>query len=109
MGWGLQGKQGKEITFSRSFNGNPVLHPMDDCEYPLLYYSGTGRASQETAVSGSCQQALVGICHNVWVWWLFMEWIPKWSSLWMVLPSVSALNFVSVTPSMDTLFPIQSF
>ena len=28
----------------------------------LLYLSGTGRASMETAISGSCQQVLVGIC-----------------------------------------------
>jgi hypothetical protein len=34
---------------------------MDGCEHPLLYLSGTGRVSQETAISGSCQQALVGI------------------------------------------------
>ena len=31
---------------------------------------------------------------------------PRWGSLWMVLPSVSAPNFVSVTPSMGILFPI---
>jgi hypothetical protein len=37
---------------------------MDDCEHPLLYLPGTGRASQETAITGSCQQALVGICHE---------------------------------------------
>jgi hypothetical protein len=42
-------------TFSRSFIGNPVLRPMYGCEHPLLYLSGTGRASQETALSGSCQ------------------------------------------------------
>jgi hypothetical protein len=30
-----------------------VLHPIDGCEHPLLYLSGTGRASQETAISGS--------------------------------------------------------
>jgi hypothetical protein len=35
-----------------------------------------------------------------------MGWIPGWGSLWMVLRSVSAPNFVSVTPSMDILFPI---
>jgi hypothetical protein len=35
-----------------------------------------------------------------------MGWIPKWGSLWMVIPSGSALNFVSVTPSMGILFPI---
>jgi hypothetical protein len=32
-----------------------------------------------------------------------MEWIPKWDSL---IPSGSAVNFVSVTPSMRILFPI---
>ena len=40
-----------------------LLSPKDGCEHPLLYLSGTGKASQETAISGSCQQALVGI-HN---------------------------------------------
>jgi hypothetical protein len=36
-----------------------------------------------------------------------MGWIPEWgSSPWMVLSSVLALNFVSVTPSMGILFPI---
>ena len=35
-----------------------------------------------------------------------MGWIPGWGSLSMVLPSLSALNFVSVTPSMGILFPI---
>jgi hypothetical protein len=34
-----------------------------------------------------------------------MGWIPGWGSLWMVLLSVSALNFVSVSPSMSILFP----
>ena len=91
-------------TFSSSFIGDPVLHPMDGCEHPLLYLSGTGRTSQETALSGSCQQALVGIHNSVWVWWLFMEWIPRWGSVWMVIPSFSALNFVYVTTSMDILF-----
>jgi hypothetical protein len=39
-------------------------------------------------------------------WWLFMGWITRWNSLWMVLPYVLTLNFVSVTPSMGILFPI---
>ena len=63
-------------------------------------------ASQETAISESCQQNLVGICNRVWVWWLFMGWNPGWGILWMVIPSGSAPNFVSVTPSMGILFPI---
>jgi hypothetical protein len=36
-------------TFSNSFAGDPVLHPIDDCEHPLLYLPGTGIASQKTA------------------------------------------------------------
>jgi hypothetical protein len=77
---------------------------MDDCDHPFLYLSGTGRATQETDISGSCQQALVGFHNSVWVWWLFMGWIPSWGSLWMVIPSVSAPHFVSVTPSVGILF-----
>jgi hypothetical protein len=34
---------------------------MDGYEHPLLSLSGPGRASQERAILGSCQQALVGI------------------------------------------------
>jgi hypothetical protein len=93
-------------TFSSSFIGDPVLCPMDGCEHPLLYLLGTGRASQETALSGSCQLALVGIRNSVWVWWLFMGWIPRWGSLCMAIPSVSSRNFVSVTPFMGILFPL---
>jgi hypothetical protein len=93
-------------TFSSSFIGGPVFHLIDDCEHQLLYLPGTGMASQKTAISGSCQQNLSGICNSVCVWWLFMGWFPGWDSLWMVLPSVSAPNFVSVTTSMGILFPI---
>lgn len=64
------------------------------------------KASEERAMSGSCQQNLVGICNSVWVWWLNMGCIPWWGSLWMVFPSVSASNFVSVTPPMVILFLI---
>ena len=48
--------------FSGSFIGDLVLHPMDDCEHPPLYLPDTGKALKETAISGSCQQAIVGIC-----------------------------------------------
>ena len=82
-----------------------VLCPMDGCEHPFLYLSGTGRATQETDISGSCQQALVGFHNSVWVWWLFMGWIPRQGSFWMVIPSVSAPNFVSVAPPVGILFP----
>jgi hypothetical protein len=92
--------------FSSSFTGDPVVSPMDGCKHPLLYLSGTGRDSQETFISGSSQQAFVGICNSVWVWWLFMGGIPRWGSLWMVIPSVSPSHFVSITPLMVILFPL---
>ena len=41
--------------FSSSSIGDPVLSPVDSCEPTLLYFSGMGRASQETVISGSCQ------------------------------------------------------
>ena len=31
---------------------------------------------------------------------------PRWGSLWMVMPSVSAPHFVSVTPPIGILFPL---
>jgi hypothetical protein len=92
-------------TFSSSFIGGSVFHPIDDCEHPLLYLPGIGISSQERAMSGSCQQNLSGICNSVWVWWN-MGWNSGWGSVCVVFPSVSALNFVSVTPSMGVLFPI---
>ena len=92
-------------TFSSSFIEDPVFHPIDDCGHPLLYFPGTGIDS-ETAISGSYQKNIAGICNSVWFWWLFMGWIPGWGSLWMFLRSISALNVVSLTPSMGILFPI---
>ena len=38
-----------------------LLSPMVGCKHLHLYWSGSGRASQETAISGSYQQALLGI------------------------------------------------
>jgi len=66
---------------------------MVGCEHPPLYWSGSGRASQETVISGSCQQVLLCISNSVWVWWLHVGWIPSWGSLWMV-----SAPFFSVFP-----------
>jgi hypothetical protein len=49
-----------------------VFHPIDDCEHPLLDLPGTGITSQETAISGSFQQNLAGICNKVWLGRLIM-------------------------------------
>jgi hypothetical protein len=83
-----------------------VIHPLADCEHPLLCLLGPGIVSQETATSGSFQQNLASVCKGVSVWMLIMGWIPGYGSLYMVHPFISAPNFVSVTPSMGVLFPL---
>ena len=51
-----------EIKFGAEMKGktiqrllHPVIHPIADCEHPLLCLLGPGIASQETATSGSFQ------------------------------------------------------
>ena len=78
--------------------GVPVLSPMVGCEHLHLYWSGCGRASQDTVVSGSCLQVLLDSSNSVWVWCLHLGWIPRSSNLWMAFPSVSAPLFVPVFP-----------
>jgi hypothetical protein len=88
--------------FSSSFIGDPALSPMVGCDHPPLYLSGNGGASPESAISGSCQQALVGI-HKVSG---FGDCIWDGSpGVWMVILSISVPHFVSVSPSMGVLFP----
>jgi hypothetical protein len=68
-------------TFSSSSIGDPVFHPIADCEHPLLCLLGPGLVSQETAISGSFQQNLASICNGVSVWRLIMGWIPGYGRL----------------------------
>jgi hypothetical protein len=86
------------LFFPNSSIGVPMLSPRVGFKHQHLYWSGTGRASQGTTVPGSCQQALPGISNNVWVWCLQMGWVPRWGSLWMVFPSISAPFFVPAFP-----------
>jgi hypothetical protein len=66
-------------TFSSSSIGSPVIHPIADCEHPLLCLLGPGLVSQETAISGSFQPTLASVwqwCHRLeanygmdpWIW-----------------------------------------
>ena len=68
-------------TFSSSSIGGPVIHPIADCEHPLLCLLGPGIVSQETTLSGSFQQNLASVCNGVSVWKLIMRWIPGYGSL----------------------------
>ena len=41
-----------------------MIHPIADCEHPLLCLPGPGIVSQETAISGSYQQNLASVCNT---------------------------------------------
>jgi hypothetical protein len=68
-------------TFSSSSIGSPVIHPIADCEHPLLCLLGPGLVSQETAISGTFHQNLASVCNGVSIWKLSMGWIPGYGSL----------------------------
>jgi hypothetical protein len=63
-------------TFSNSSIGGHVIHPIADCEHPLLCLPGPCIVSQETAISGSFQQNLASVCNGISIWKLMMGWIP---------------------------------
>jgi len=63
--------------FSNSSIGDPVLSSIVGCKHPPLYLSGSGRASQETAILGSCQHALLGIHDIVSFCYLCVGGIPQ--------------------------------
>jgi hypothetical protein len=74
-------------------------------EHPPLHLSGSGITSQETAKSGSCQHAFLCIHNSVCNCSLYMGRNPRWGSLWMAFPSVSATHFVSIFAPVSILFP----
>jgi hypothetical protein len=53
------------LHFSNSSIRDPMLSPMVGCEHYLLYFPNSERASQDTAILGSYQLALLGICSSV--------------------------------------------
>jgi hypothetical protein len=61
--------------------GGPVIHPIADCEHPLLCLLGPGIVSQEKAISVSFQQNLASVCNGGSIWSLIMGWIPGYGSL----------------------------
>jgi hypothetical protein len=54
-----------------------VIHPIADCEHPLLCLLGPGIVSQETAISGSFQQNLASVCNGVIVWKLILNYLSS--------------------------------
>jgi hypothetical protein len=78
-------------AFSSSSIGDPMIHPIADCEHPLLCLLGPSIVSQETAISGSFQQNLASVCNGVsWCWvlrvgrfWNSSGYYHENGSLWM--------------------------
>jgi hypothetical protein len=62
--------------FSNSSIGDSMLSSIVGCEHPPLYLPGSGRASQETAILGLCNQALFAIHNGVLVLSLYMDGSP---------------------------------
>jgi hypothetical protein len=78
-----------------------VIHPIADCEHPLLCLLGPGVVSLETVISGSIQQNLASVCNGVSVWRLTMGWIPGYGSLQMAHPFVSVFLLKHKLPSLS--------
>ena len=100
---------GVAIPFS-SFNPTPNsfivvldLSPMVGCKYLHLSQSVAGRASQRTAMLGSCLQAQYSISNSVRVWCPLMGWISIWAGHWMAFSSVSA-SFYPCISSIRMIF-----
>jgi len=53
--------------FSNSYIGDLIRSPMVGSEHSPLYLSGCGRASQETAISGSWQHVPLRISSSEWI------------------------------------------
>jgi hypothetical protein len=87
-------------TFSSSSIGGPVIHPLANCEHPLMCLLGPSIVSQETALSGSFQQNLASVCNGVSDWKLIMGWIPGYGSPFISAPNCLCNAFHGV------LFPI---
>ena len=58
-----------------------MIHPIANCERPVLCLLDPGIVSQKTAISGSFQQNLASVCNGVSVCRLIMGWIPGYGSL----------------------------
>jgi len=112
VGWYCFSSHGAENPFSSSspFSNSSiaksVLSSMVVWKQVPVYLSGYGRATEEKAISGSYQHALLGIHNIVWVWWQYMGWLTEWGHLQMIFASVSAPHFFSVFPPVNILFSL---
>ena len=99
---GLQPPISSFSPFSNSSTGDPWAKSSG-----WLQASASGRASQETAISGFHQQALPSTHNRGWVCWLYMWCIPKSVSLYLDgIPFSLSPHFVYIFPSVSNLFTL---
>jgi len=103
--WGCKSSRSFSL-FSNSSTGLPIRSPMVSCNDPHLYQYGFVRASQETSISGSCKQVLIGINNTDGASWLPMARIARWDSLWRTFISVPAPLFAHVFSPIHILFSL---
>jgi hypothetical protein len=85
-------------SFYNSSIGNPMLSPMVGWEHPPCICQALAEPLRRQLHQAPVSKHFLAICNSVWVWRLYMGWIPRWNSLWMAFLSVSALHFVPVFP-----------
>jgi len=73
------------------------------CEHPPLYLSCSGRRKLYQAPVS--MHFLASAILSGFDGCMYMCWIPRWGRLWMAIPSVSAPNFVSISPPMNIFVP----
>jgi hypothetical protein len=58
-----------------------VIHPIANCEHPIMCLLSPRVVSQKTAISGSFQKNLASVYNGVIVWRLIMGRIPGYGIL----------------------------
>jgi hypothetical protein len=96
-------------TFSSSSIGDPVIHPIADCEHPLLCLLGPGLISQETAILGSFQQNLASVCMVSAFWGWLWDGTPGMAVCgWSILSSLVS-NKITQKQSFRRKLQVQYF
>jgi len=68
-------------SFLQLFHWGPCVQSSGWLQASPSVFVRLRQASQKAAISGSCQQILLGNRNSIWVWCLYMGWIPTWGSL----------------------------
>jgi hypothetical protein len=57
--------------------GGPVIHPIADCEHPIMCLLGPGIVSQETPISGKRDWKFIDVYEPGFCWKFFIKLQPE--------------------------------